>query len=102
MKKRTRVPLFAAWMAGASLPLTGVWIRHPDWFPAAPPALAHRLAQIHGAENAEQVADLEMLPGLALGIPVEALASPALCRTAHLLAPKKKPEMASHRHTSRR
>lgn len=45
----------------AALGLTAFWARHPDLLPTPPASVALWLSERYGAQDAEQVADLELL-----------------------------------------
>lgn len=70
MKKRTLIAALALWTVVASVILTRLWITHPDLFPEFPKPIAEYLARLFGAQNAEQIADLEILIGMSISVPV--------------------------------
>ena len=43
---------------------TRLWLARPDLFPKIPNSISERLVVLYGAQNAEQVADLELLVGV--------------------------------------
>jgi hypothetical protein len=43
---------------------TRIWVTKPDFFPKIPDSISEQLVALYGAQNAEQVADLELLIGL--------------------------------------
>lgn len=75
MRKPFRVLLFLVWVIVISAILTRFWLVYPDYFPAIPASFAEYLASLYGAQNAEQVADLELLIGFGISIPLVALLS---------------------------
>jgi hypothetical protein len=50
--------------------LTRLWLTRPEIFPAFPKPLAEYLVKLYGAQNAEEVADLELLIGLCLSFAI--------------------------------
>ncbi|MCQ8895234.1 hypothetical protein NQT62_02125 [Limnobacter humi] len=48
----------------ASLLTTWYWTNYPGFLPDVPEWLGLKLVQLYGAENAEQIADLEVIVGL--------------------------------------
>ncbi|MCM2440830.1 hypothetical protein HGO34_14005 [Agrobacterium vitis] len=68
MKRRRFQVGIGAWIAALSLLLTRLWLSYPNVAPL-PRSLAEYLVQLYGAQNAEQVADLEILIGLAITLP---------------------------------
>ncbi|MBT0961014.1 hypothetical protein [Denitromonas iodatirespirans] len=73
MKRLFLVLAVLAWIAAASVALTRLWFAYPDIFPALPGPWVSYLLDAYGAQNAEDVADLEILIGLAVSIPVVTL-----------------------------
>ena len=73
MRKATKVIGAAVWTVVASTALTKLWFSMPEAFPQAPPSLAEWLVRSYGAADAEAVADLEILVGFAVFIPLVAL-----------------------------
>lgn len=59
---------FILWILVASVLLTRFWLMHSEIFPQVPASLAEFLVRAYGAQNAEQVADLEILIGLSVSI----------------------------------
>lgn len=51
-----------------SLVFTWIWNNYPNFFPSIPQSLALRLIELYGAENQEQVADLEIWIGFVVGM----------------------------------
>jgi hypothetical protein len=43
---------------------TRLWLTKPYLFPQIPESIAKQLVELYGAQNAEQVADLEIIIGL--------------------------------------
>jgi hypothetical protein len=70
MRKLAEPALLSVWVLFASSVFTHLWLTRPDWFPQFPQPLAEKLADLYGAENAEQVADLEMLIGFGISLPL--------------------------------
>ena len=70
MNKTLKATLLTFWVLGASIVLTRFWLTRPDLFPQFPQPLAEKLVTLYGAENAEQVADLELLIGFGISIPL--------------------------------
>ena len=70
MTRLLRMTAILAWIALASVALTRLWFAYPDFFPALPAPWADYLLDAYGAENAEDVADLEILIGLVVSVPV--------------------------------
>lgn len=64
MKYRRRL-LLAAWLILATFVLTRLTLTHPDVGPRIPEPIAIWLANAYGAQNAEDIADLETLVVLA-------------------------------------
>ena len=73
MTRLLRMTAILAWIALASVALTRLWFAYPDFFPALPAPWADYLLDAYGAENAEDVADLEILIGLVVSVPVVSL-----------------------------
>lgn len=73
MKQTIGIALFAIWVSIASSFTTHLWLTRPDLFPQIPPSFAEKAVRLYGAENAEQVSDLEMLLGFAISIPLVTL-----------------------------
>ncbi len=73
MKHTIGIALFAIWVLIASSFTTDLWLTRPDLFPRIPPSFAENAVRLYGAENAEQVSDLEMLIGFAISIPLVTL-----------------------------
>ena len=73
MKRLLRMTAILAWIALASVALTRLWFAYPDFLPALPAPWADYLLDAYGAENAEDVADLEILIGLVVSVPVVSL-----------------------------
>lgn len=82
MKKPFRVLLFLVWVIAISAIITRFWLLYPDYFPSIPASFAEYLASLYGAQNAEQVADLELLIGFTISIPLVGLLSWAGLRFA--------------------
>lgn len=70
MTRLLRMTAILAWIALASVALTRLWFAYPDLFPALPAPWVDFLLSAYGAENAEDVADLEILIGLVVSVPV--------------------------------
>ncbi|MES5097302.1 hypothetical protein ABUK73_03635 [Agrobacterium sp. BA1120] len=70
MRKPAEIALLSIWVLVASSVLTHLWLTRPDWFPQFPQPLAEKLVGLYGAENAEQVADLELMIGFGISIPL--------------------------------
>lgn len=66
MKGSIQVVALVLWIALASMLLTRLWLIQPELFPAFPKPVAEYLAALYGAQNAEDVADLEILVGLSI------------------------------------
>lgn len=49
--------------------ITRLWLAHPGLFPEFPKPIAEYFVHLYGAQNAEQVADLELLIGFSISIP---------------------------------
>ncbi|MFV0663920.1 hypothetical protein [Denitromonas sp.] len=73
MKRLLRIAAILVWIALASVVLTRLWFAYPDFFPTLPAPWVDFLLDAYGAENAEDVADLEILIGLAVSVPVVSL-----------------------------
>ncbi|QCI98526.1 hypothetical protein [Agrobacterium larrymoorei] len=73
MKKTIGAAIFTIWVLVASAFITHLWLTRPDMFPTFPPTLAEKLVSLYGAENAEQVSDLEIIIGFGFSIPLIAL-----------------------------
>jgi hypothetical protein len=69
MKRPAKAVLIALWVVIASVLLTRLWIAHPEIFPEFPKPLSEYLASMYGAQNAEDIADLEVLVGLLMSVP---------------------------------
>jgi hypothetical protein len=82
VRKAITITGFVAWVLFVSVLLTRLWLAHPDVFPSIPIPIAEYLVRAYGAQNAEDVADLEILIGLSISIPVTALVSWASLRLA--------------------
>ncbi|MGI2035195.1 hypothetical protein ACRQ1B_22695 [Rhizobium panacihumi] len=82
MRKPFLFLLFLVWVIAISALLTRFWLLYPDYFPAVPVSVAEYLASLYGAQNAEQVADLELLIGFGVSIPLVALITWAGLRLA--------------------
>jgi len=54
----------------ASSVLTHLWLTRSDWFPPFPQSLAEKSVRLYGVGNAEQLADLELLIGFFISIPL--------------------------------
>lgn len=70
MKRAARFALLFISVLASSVLLTRLWLTRPDLFPEFPKPLAEYLVHIYGAQDAEQVADLELLVGLVLSFVV--------------------------------
>lgn len=81
MKRWARALALILWVVVVSSLLTRFWILHPDLFPDFPKSVAEYLVELYGARNAEQIADLEILLGLLISIPIVCLASFLAWRT---------------------
>jgi hypothetical protein len=68
VKKSVRISLVGLWLLVSSVVLTRLWLTHPDIFPAFHKPLAEYLITLYGAQNAEEVADLEIVLGLCLSL----------------------------------
>jgi hypothetical protein len=73
MRRATKVIGGSVWTLVASAALTKLWLSMPDAFPQIPPSVAEWLVRSYGAADAEAVADLEILVGFAVFIPLVAL-----------------------------
>lgn len=73
MKRVTKWALGGSWTFLVSAALTKLWLSWPQMFPQVPHALAERLVHAYGATDAEGVADLEILLGFAVFIPLVGL-----------------------------
>ncbi len=73
MKNTISFAAFALWVLIASAFVTHIWLTRPDLLPPFPSSVAEPLVSLYGAENAEEVADLEMLIGFGLSIPLVAI-----------------------------
>jgi len=89
MKVTTKRVLLCMWIFGASLFITKLWTDHPSILPELPIAFSERLAEIYGARNAEDVADLEILLGLVFFIPVVSIVSLAIFLAWHSVCEKR-------------
>lgn len=63
---------------------TRLWLTRPNLFPQIPESISKRLVALYGAQNAEQVADLELIIGL-LGSLVALLALVLLAKVVKKL-----------------
>jgi len=70
MKRPTQAVALIFWIVIASVLLTRLWLIHPEMFPEFPKPIAEYLATLYGAQNAEDVADLEILVGLSMSVPI--------------------------------
>lgn len=70
MKRTVQAVALALWVIVASGLLTRLWLIHPEMFPEFPKAVAEYLAALYGAQNAEDIADLEILLGLLISLPI--------------------------------
>lgn len=75
MKKASRLGLIGLWAFLATALLTRLWLTNPGAFPAVPEPLALWLVEWYGSRNGEELADLELLFGLALSFLVVTLAT---------------------------
>ncbi len=70
MKRHTRMLVFTLWIIFVSVLLTRLWISQPYLFAEFPKPIAEYFANLYGAQNAEQLADLEILIGLSIFMPL--------------------------------
>lgn len=70
MKRPARTTALVLWIVTVSVLLTRLWLIHPDMFPEFPKPIAEYLAALYGAQNAEDIADLEILIGLSMSVPI--------------------------------
>ncbi len=75
MKKTTRVGLIGLWIILATTVLTRLWLTNPGAFPQVPEPLALWLVEWYGSRDGEELADFELLFGLALSFIVVTLAT---------------------------
>lgn len=70
MKRTAQAAVLVVWIVIASVLLTWLWITYPDIFPEFPKPIAEYLATLYGAQNAEEIADLEIFVGLSMSVPI--------------------------------
>lgn len=63
-----------------ALGITAFWARHPNLLPAPPATFVLWLGERYGAENGEQVADLELLLMFGLSLGLVWILALSLCR----------------------
>jgi hypothetical protein len=68
MTKLGRIAALLLCLFIASALLARIWLNYPDLFPEIPRPIAERLVHLYGAQNAEEIADLEILIGLGLSM----------------------------------
>lgn len=73
MSKLTKRVAMAAWILVGTLFSSHFWISNPQYFPEFPKPLAYWLVDLYGAQNQEEVADVEALTGLVFGLVFTAL-----------------------------
>lgn len=72
MRKIIWFTIIVVWVVGLSILLTRLWLNNPDLLPI-PGSISERLVRVYGAQDAEQVADLEILIGMAVTLPAVSL-----------------------------
>ena len=70
MKKTSQRLILALWVVFATLALTHLWIVNSNRLPTIPQPFAIWLIDLYGANNAEEIRDLEVLLGLAVSFPL--------------------------------
>lgn len=70
MKKTNQRLILALWVVFASFALTHLWIVNSSRLPTIPQPFAIWLVDLYGANNAEEIRDLEALLGLAVAFPL--------------------------------
>ena len=70
MKKAVKISIFSLATIIFTGLLTRLWLTKPDLFPAFPKFAAEYLVKLYGAQNAEEVANLELLLGLSLSLAI--------------------------------
>jgi hypothetical protein len=70
MKRTAQAIALVLLIVVASVLLTRLWLTHPEIFPEFPKPIAEYLATLYGAQNAEDIADLEILVGLSMSVPI--------------------------------
>ena len=75
MSKPIQISLACLWILISSALFARLWLAHPELFPAFPTTLAEYLVNLYGAQNAEEVADLEILVGLCLALLIVSVSS---------------------------
>jgi hypothetical protein len=70
MKRPILAVALVLWIVAASLLLTRFWLIHHEMFPEFPRPIADYLVLLYGAQNAEEVGDLEILIGLSMSVPI--------------------------------
>lgn len=68
MKKAARYLLVLLSVLVSAGLLARLWLTRPEIFPAFPKPLAEYLVTLYGAQNAEEVADLELVVALCLSL----------------------------------
>ena len=75
MSKAIQISLAGLWILVSSALLTRLWLTHPGLFPTFSTPLAEYLVNLYGAQNAEEVADLEILVGLFISLLIVSMLS---------------------------
>lgn len=70
MNMRKIGSVFCLFVLPCSLAFTWLVNHFPEYFPTLPQGLAIKLVELYGAQNAEQVADLEVIVGFLIGLVV--------------------------------
>lgn len=70
MNKTLKHLFVAIWILFATLALARLWLVRTDLFPEVPERFAIWLVQLYGANNAEEVRDLETLLAIGVAFPL--------------------------------
>lgn len=68
MKRIARSIALLLWVFIATVLTTRFWLTHSALFPAIPKPVSTYLVTLYGAQNAEDVADLELLLGFSISL----------------------------------
>lgn len=70
MKRIAEAVALIFWILLSSAFLTRYWITHHQMLPPFPRSVAEYLVTLYGAQNAEDVSDLEILVGMVINVPI--------------------------------
>lgn len=89
MKTRKALILQLTLIFFVSVLTTWYWTNYSSFLPDVPDWLGLKLVEWYGAENAEQVADLELIFGLVVSFAFYSVMAIVICRISRLVTDRK-------------